>query len=85
MVKKIFFYITHIIFVILFVCVRTKQRNIFPQQLEIMSTQFHEVTVGHNKFYIDCKYREVKPAGAGAYGLVVSALDTSTGIIHDNK
>jgi len=45
-----------------------------------MSTQFHEVTVGHNKFYIDCKYREVKPAGAGAYGLVVSALDTSTGI-----
>ena len=44
-----------------------------------MASQFREVVVGYNKFFVDQRYTQFKPAGTGAYGLVASALDTVTG------
>lgn len=46
-----------------------------------MSIPFREIIVGRNKFCIDPRYTELKPAGNGAYGLVASALDTVTGLL----
>tara|TARA_A100001015_G_scaffold316337_1_gene430371 strand:+ start:571 stop:1929 length:1359 start_codon:yes stop_codon:yes gene_type:complete len=43
------------------------------------SPQFVETTVGYNRFFVDRRYTQIKPAGTGAYGLVASALDTVTG------
>jgi len=37
------------------------------------------VTIAGTKFEIDNKYRIIKPIGHGAYGVVVSAEDTTTG------
>ena len=44
-----------------------------------MSIRFRETIVGYNKFFVDERYTQIKPAGTGAYGLVASALDTKTG------
>ena len=40
---------------------------------------YHAVQVGYNRFYIDKRYTQSKPAGDGSYGFVASALDTVTG------
>ena len=47
-----------------------------------MSAPFYEVLVGRNRFCIDSRYTQLKPAGNGAYGLVASALDAVTGIFY---
>jgi serine/threonine protein kinase len=40
---------------------------------------YHSVSVGYNRFYIDKRYSNLKPAGDGSYGLVCSAVDSITG------
>jgi mitogen-activated protein kinase 1/3 len=40
---------------------------------------FQETQVGYNKFYIDSRYVQLRPAGDGAYGFVASAIDSVTG------
>ena len=45
-----------------------------------MSTaQYHTVTVGYNKFFLDQRYTNLRPIGDGSYGFVVSAVDKITG------
>mmetsp|Transcript_29138 Transcript_29138/g.48988 ORF Transcript_29138/g.48988 Transcript_29138/m.48988 type:complete len:415 (+) Transcript_29138:129-1373(+) len=42
------------------------------------NSQYHTVSVGYNSFYIDQRYRSLKPIGDGSYGFVASATDTVT-------
>jgi serine/threonine protein kinase len=44
-----------------------------------MSAQYHSLTVGYNRFFIDQRYSNLKPIGDGSYGFVVSATDRVTG------
>jgi serine/threonine protein kinase len=44
-----------------------------------LNNQYHTVSVGYNSFYIDQRYRNLKPIGDGSYGFVASATDTVTG------
>jgi serine/threonine protein kinase len=45
----------------------------------LSNNQYHTVSVGYNSFYIDQRYRNLKPIGDGSYGFVASATDTVTG------
>lgn len=52
----------------------------FSHHFQTMSnSQYHTVSVGYNSFYIDQRYRNLKPIGDGSYGFVASATDTVTG------
>lgn len=42
------------------------------------SSQYHALTVGYNRFYIDQRYSNLRPIGDGSYGFVVSAVDRVT-------
>jgi serine/threonine protein kinase len=46
---------------------------------QVDSDQFHLIQIGYNRFFIDRRYSDLKPAGDGSYGFVASALDTVTG------
>ena len=39
---------------------------------------YHSLSVGYNKFFIDKRYINLKPCGDGSYGFVASAYDTIT-------
>lgn len=41
--------------------------------------KYHSVPLGRDVFYIDQRYRNLKPIGGGSYGVVCSADDTATG------
>ncbi|KAJ1459735.1 kinase-like domain-containing protein [Pelagophyceae sp. CCMP2097] len=41
--------------------------------------KYHSVPLGRDQFYIDVRYRNLKPIGGGSYGVVCSADDTATG------
>lgn len=43
------------------------------------SQQYHNVQVGYNRFYIDHRYRNLRPIGDGSYGFVASGTDSVTG------
>ena len=43
------------------------------------NSQYHSVQVGYNRFYIDVRYKDLKPIGDGSYGFVASGTDTVTG------
>jgi len=40
---------------------------------------FQVTQVGYNRFFIDSRYVQLKPAGDGSYGFVASAVDSVTG------
>lgn len=40
--------------------------------------KFHAIQVGYNRFFIDKRYTNLKPAGDGSYGFVASANDVIT-------
>jgi hypothetical protein len=42
-------------------------------------SQYHSLSVGYNKFFIDKRYVNLKPCGDGSYGFVASAYDVITG------
>jgi hypothetical protein len=42
-------------------------------------SQYHSLSVGYNKFFIDKRYINLKPCGDGSYGFVASAYDVITG------
>jgi mitogen-activated protein kinase 1/3 len=42
-------------------------------------SDFYHASVGHNRFFIDVKYQNLKPIGDGSYGVVASAFDTKSG------
>ena len=43
------------------------------------TSNYHSLTVGYNKFFIDKRYINLKPCGDGSYGFVASAYDVTTG------
>jgi serine/threonine protein kinase len=43
------------------------------------SADFHVLQVGYNKFFIDRRYKNLRPCGDGSYGFVASGEDTITG------
>ena len=42
-------------------------------------SNYHSLSVGYNKFFIDKRYINLKPCGDGSYGFVASAYDVITG------
>lgn len=44
-----------------------------------MTSSYHSLQVGYNRFYIDQRYKNLKPIGDGSYGFVASGVDTVTG------
>jgi len=43
------------------------------------SRNYHEAAVGRDVFFVDVRYRILKPIGGGSYGFVCSAIDEVTG------
>lgn len=41
--------------------------------------RYRTVQVGYNRFYIDQRYKDLKPIGDGSYGFVASGVDSVTG------
>eukprot|EP00624_Nannochloropsis_granulata_P007311 evm.model.NODE_7120_length_16464_cov_72.988220.4 len=56
---------------------RLKQETSSPAVLRLPEVTHH--SIGGRDFVIDSRYAELKQLGSGAYGMVVSALDTKTG------
>ena len=45
---------------------------------------YHSLSVGYNKFFIDKRYINLKPCGDGSYGFVASAYDVISRKITSN-